>query len=181
MVGCDIPYHNSQDFTVLSVIGSGDLALVYDVCCKHTQTKLAIKKFAKGSAKEMILNELQHHKDDETLNFKVIAVHLRHKDFDIPYHKSQDFKVLSEIGSGVSTSVYEACWKHTQTKLAIKKFVEDEINYELILEYADGGTLRKYLRDNAMTFNWESQLKFANEIASAILWLHDNEIIHCDL
>ncbi|CAI2174367.1 16551_t:CDS:2 [Funneliformis geosporum] len=56
--------------------------------------------------------------------------------------------------------------------------LEDEINYALILEYADGGTLGNYLRDNAINFKWESQLKFAHDIASAILWLYDNEIIH---
>ena len=57
----------------------------------------------------------------------------------------------------------------------------DEMNYSLVLEYADGGTLEKYLRENATTFKWESQLKFANEIASAILCLHDHKIIHRDL
>ena len=55
----------------------------------------------------------------------------------------------------------------------------DEINYSLVLEHADGGTLRNYLRDNTKTFKWE---KFAKGIASAILWLHyKNNIIHGDL
>ena len=45
--------------------------------------------------------------------------------------------------------------------------------YSLVLEYAEGGTLRNYLRKNAVPFNWENQLRFAKEIASAILWLHD--------
>jgi len=58
----------------------------------------------------------------------------------------------------------------------------DETNYSLVLEYAEGGTLGKYLRDNTITFKWESQLKFAKEIASAISWLHvDKGIIHGDL
>ena len=57
----------------------------------------------------------------------------------------------------------------------------DEINYSLVLEYADGGTLGKYLTDNAGTFKRESQLKFAKELASAILCLHDHDIIHRDL
>ncbi|CAI2175918.1 10716_t:CDS:2 [Funneliformis geosporum] len=137
------------------------------------------------------------------------------KVLDILYHKPQDFKTFSTIGSGEYASVYAAYWKSTQTILAIKKFnasstkqnilneiklmeiirrkvnfhpniikfygvmnLEDEINYALILEYADGGTLGNYLRDNAINFKWESQLKFAHDIASAILWLYDNEIIH---
>ena len=57
----------------------------------------------------------------------------------------------------------------------------DEKNYSSVLEYADGGTLRKHLRENATMFKWESQLKFAREIASAILCLHEHDIIHRDL
>ncbi|CAB5342391.1 unnamed protein product [Rhizophagus irregularis] len=55
------------------------------------------------------------------------------------------------------------------------------INYLLVLEYADNGTLRKYLKKNFDTFRWERQLNFAKEIASAIVWLHYNGIIHRDL
>ncbi|CAG8605789.1 5525_t:CDS:2 [Funneliformis caledonium] len=62
----------------------------------------------------------------------------------------------------------------------ITKF-RNEINFALILEYADGGTLGEYLRNNAISFKWERQLEFANDIASAILWLHDNGIIHRNL
>ena len=56
-----------------------------------------------------------------------------------------------------------------------------EENYSLVLEYADSGTLGEYLKDNATTFGWERQLKFAKEISSAILCLHDNKIVHRDL
>ena len=55
------------------------------------------------------------------------------------------------------------------------------MDYSLVLEYADGGTLEKYLRRNAANFKWKGQLKFAKEIASAISWLHDRKIIHGDL
>ncbi|CAB4392918.1 unnamed protein product [Rhizophagus irregularis] len=59
--------------------------------------------------------------------------------------------------------------------------LQDE-NYSLVLEYAEGGTLGKYLRNDSISFKWESQLKFAMEIASAISWLHDDVgIIHGDL
>ncbi|RGB23601.1 kinase-like domain-containing protein [Rhizophagus diaphanus] len=59
---------------------------------------------------------------------------------------------------------------------------QDEEKYSLVLEHADGGTLRDYLRDDTITFEWKDQLKFAKEIASAILWLHDDKgIVHGDL
>ena len=35
----------------------------------------------------------------------------------------------------------------------------DKEKYSLVLEYADCGTLGKYLRDDTMTFNWENQLR----------------------
>ncbi|GBB98589.1 hypothetical protein RclHR1_03270012 [Rhizophagus clarus] len=60
--------------------------------------------------------------------------------------------------------------------------LEDEKKYSLVLEYANGGTLREHLRNKTITLKWESMLRFAKEIASAILWLHDDkEIIHGDL
>ncbi|CAG8736773.1 17921_t:CDS:10, partial [Funneliformis caledonium] len=96
------------------------------------------------------------------------------KDFGIKYLDPQYYNVHSEIGSGGFASVHAACWKGTPTTYAIKKFAKrttDEMilheyfiresNYSLVLEYVDGGTLGKYLRDNASTFKWESQLKFA--------------------
>jgi serine/threonine protein kinase len=61
-------------------------------------------------------------------------------------------------------------------------FYLGEEKYSLVLEYAEGGTLRNYLRNSNITFKWEDQLRFAKEIASAILWLHNvKEIIHGDL
>ncbi|PKY52645.1 kinase-like protein, partial [Rhizophagus irregularis] len=58
--------------------------------------------------------------------------------------------------------------------------INDEINYSLVLEYADGGTLGKYL-EIAETLTPEIQLKFAKEIASAIYCLHNYDIIHRDI
>jgi serine/threonine protein kinase len=64
---------------------------------------------------------------------------------------------------------------HGVTKLDL-----DKKEYSLVLECADGGTLRDHLRNN--TIEWNNQLRFAKEIASAILWLHDDKgIVHGDL
>jgi len=53
-----------------------------------------------------------------------------------------------------------------------------ESKYSLVLEYADSGTLGKYLKNNITMFEWKDQMKFANEMASAI---YDSGIIHGDL
>ncbi|CAB5213906.1 unnamed protein product [Rhizophagus irregularis] len=54
---------------------------------------------------------------------------------------------------------------------------EDEEKYSLVLEYAEVGTLRDYLKNKII--EWSTQLRFAREITSAILWLHDYKgIVH---
>ncbi|GES98303.1 kinase-like domain-containing protein [Rhizophagus clarus] len=145
-----------------------------------------------------------HLEDHYADRLKVLLV-----DRKIYYYGPQDLKIHpTTIGFGGTASVYSANWKNTSTIYAIKKFVDDkevcltyianghkniiqfygltksqdEKKYSLVLEYAEGGTLRDYLRNDAITFKWENQLKFAKEIVSAILWLHDvKEIIHGDL
>ncbi|GES73514.1 kinase-like domain-containing protein [Rhizophagus clarus] len=131
------------------------------------------------------------------------------KKLEIHCYDHQDFEILPvTIGSGGFSSVSAARWNNTSTIFAIKKFVDNKEvyltriadghqniirlygvtkldgkgKYSLVLEYAEGGTLRNYLRDITITFKWEDQLRFAKEIASAILWLHEKkEIIHGDL
>ena len=51
----------------------------------------------------------------------------------------------------------------------------------MILEYANQGTLRKYLRDQFEVVNWDLKLKFAEELTSGIKCLHEEGIIHRDL
>ncbi|PKB97546.1 kinase-like protein [Rhizophagus irregularis] len=127
------------------------------------------------------------------------------------YDNPQKLSNFEAVGSGHFASVHSVKWRRTTTKYALKIFrksymsdiineiylmktvdchpniiriygvtkLEGETNYSLLLEYADRGTLGKYLKDNATTF--KDQMKFANEMTSAILCLHENEIIHGDL
>ncbi|GBB97120.1 hypothetical protein RclHR1_02920005 [Rhizophagus clarus] len=128
------------------------------------------------------------------------------EDKTIDQYDYHDLTISNTIGSGGFASVHVGYWKNASTKYAIKKSInnkevyltirassheniiqfrgvtkfEGEKKYSLILEYANGGTLGKYLRNN--TIEWKSQLRFAKEIASAICWLHDKKgIIHGDL
>ncbi|GBC39367.1 uncharacterized protein OCT59_011736 [Rhizophagus irregularis] len=54
-------------------------------------------------------------------------------------------------------------------------------NYLLVMEYADGGTLQNYLEKNFFYLNWKHKYNMASELASAVLCLHDEGIIHRDL
>ena len=53
--------------------------------------------------------------------------------------------------------------------------------YSLVLEYADSGTLKTYLKEHFDELGWDDKLGLALQLANAILCLHENDIIHCDL
>ncbi|CAH1768637.1 8478_t:CDS:2, partial [Entrophospora sp. SA101] len=90
------------------------------------------------------------------------------------------FKNLQKIGNGGSAKVYKAIYNNNTT-FALKSYKDNIIMKEVINEYADSGTLRSYLREKFETISWDLKLKFAYEIVSAVLCLHENNIIHRDL
>ncbi|RHZ83844.1 hypothetical protein Glove_87g84 [Diversispora epigaea] len=53
--------------------------------------------------------------------------------------------------------------------------------YTLVLEYANGGTLRDHLKSNFEKLEWSDKLNLAKQIVKAIEHLHSNGIIHGDL
>ncbi|KAF0541364.1 kinase-like protein [Gigaspora margarita] len=53
--------------------------------------------------------------------------------------------------------------------------------YNLVLQYADNGTLREYLKTNFTRLHWTEKLRIAKEIELGLLFLHDHNIIHRDL
>lgn len=63
--------------------------------------------------------------------------------------------------------------------------LENEINrskkYLLVMEYAENGTLRDYLKENFHNLTWNIKHKFALQLSCAISCLHNKEIIHRDL
>ncbi|GBC22007.2 kinase-like domain-containing protein [Rhizophagus irregularis DAOM 181602=DAOM 197198] len=53
--------------------------------------------------------------------------------------------------------------------------------YLLVMEYADSGTLRNYLSEHLEYLTWNNKLNLALQLANAISYLHDKEIVHHDL
>ena len=49
------------------------------------------------------------------------------------------------------------------------------------MEYADSGTLRNYLKKNFDKLVWKDKFKLAHQLACAVLCLHEERIVHCDL
>ncbi len=49
------------------------------------------------------------------------------------------------------------------------------------MEYADGGTLQDYLKKEFTKLTWENKCDLACQLACAILFLHNEDVAHCDL
>ncbi|GBC03492.1 hypothetical protein RclHR1_05150002 [Rhizophagus clarus] len=67
------------------------------------------------------------------------------------------------------------------TKLTSDNEIDRSKNYLLVMEYADGGSLRKYLKNSFSELTWETKYSLAYQLACAVLCLHEEEIIHRDL
>ncbi|UZO10542.1 uncharacterized protein OCT59_002123 [Rhizophagus irregularis] len=58
---------------------------------------------------------------------------------------------------------------------------ENTKEYLLIMQYADGGNLRKYLKNHFLKLTWNDKLKFAYQITEGIKYLHDEDVLHQNL
>ncbi|GBC10314.1 hypothetical protein RclHR1_09510005 [Rhizophagus clarus] len=119
------------------------------------------------------------------------------KDY-INYHDYDEFQNIQHIGSGTSGRVYWSTWESRDTIVALKSFKfnkdvmrglvneffgitkrkDKDSGYLLVLEYADGGTLRNYLKNNFYKLDWNIKLQFAIQIANAVSFIHKKDIIH---
>ena len=55
------------------------------------------------------------------------------------------------------------------------------IKYVLVLEYADSGTLNTYLNEHFNELKWNDKFQLAYQLASAVAFIHECDIIHRDL
>ncbi|RIB24271.1 kinase-like domain-containing protein [Gigaspora rosea] len=53
--------------------------------------------------------------------------------------------------------------------------------YKLVLQYANNGNLRDYLKDNFQKLQWIDKFRIAKEIAKGLVCLHNNGMMHRDL
>ncbi|EXX54823.1 uncharacterized protein OCT59_004898 [Rhizophagus irregularis] len=54
-------------------------------------------------------------------------------------------------------------------------------NYLLVMEYADSGTIKNYLKENFNNLTWSNKCNLAYQLASAVACLHNEGIVHRDL
>ena len=63
----------------------------------------------------------------------------------------------------------------------ISKLEMDSNKYLLVMEYADGGSLQSYLKEDFDKLEWNDKYKLAFQLANAVSCMHNEGIIHCDL
>ncbi|CAB4395990.1 unnamed protein product [Rhizophagus irregularis] len=68
---------------------------------------------------------------------------------------------------------------HGVTKFESENRIND--NYMLVMEYADGGSLRNYLKKNFSKLTWDDKYLMAYQLASAVSCLHNKGIVHHNL
>ncbi|CAI2190347.1 11422_t:CDS:10, partial [Funneliformis geosporum] len=67
------------------------------------------------------------------------------------------------------------------TKVETKRPDNKTNEYLLVMQYADGGDLRKYLHINFHTLYWHDKKRLAFQIAEGLNYLHNENILHRDL
>ncbi|RGB41752.1 kinase-like domain-containing protein, partial [Rhizophagus diaphanus] len=67
------------------------------------------------------------------------------------------------------------------TKHASENIFNPTRDYLLVMEYADSGTLRDYLKNNFHRLTLDDKYNLASQLARSILCLHEEGIIHRDL
>ena len=65
--------------------------------------------------------------------------------------------------------------------ISLKDFLKSKNNFYIVLEYCNGGDIRKYMQDNQHPLNEFYIQKIIQQLAPAIEYLHTNNIIHRDL
>ena len=54
-------------------------------------------------------------------------------------------------------------------------------NYIMILQYANQGNLREYLKINFPSLQWKDKIQMALDVTCGLKYMHSKKIIHRDL
>ncbi|GBC52603.2 kinase-like domain-containing protein [Rhizophagus irregularis DAOM 181602=DAOM 197198] len=118
-----------------------------------------------------------HHKPEErSLNaIKWIENALKYEKVKfIPY---KEIKNTQPLCKGRFGHISKVIWTKINNYVIYQKTSE----YLLIMEYANGGDLQSYLKNNFNYLTWNDKKKLAFQIADGLNYLHNENVIHRDL
>ncbi|KAF0512887.1 kinase-like protein [Gigaspora margarita] len=90
-------------------------------------------------------------------------------------------ELVKELDHMLSIESHENIIKFHGITYKINTWDPNVVEYVLILEYADNGTLRDYLHQNSTKIEWKLKVQFAIQLVEAVKWLHAHNIVHGDL
>ncbi|GBC04284.1 hypothetical protein RclHR1_00560011 [Rhizophagus clarus] len=103
------------------------------------------------------------------------------------YYEYNEFNKIEEIGNDaiVKEVLHEIkLHREVDSSNVILKFfgiTKRDSEYLLVTEYAEGGTLHNYLKENFPSLNWLDKYRLALQLSSAVKYLHEREIVHKSL
>ncbi|GBC10037.1 hypothetical protein RclHR1_00930015 [Rhizophagus clarus] len=161
-----IKYYKREEFSNIQEIGVDVYGKFYRAYKKNSNKFVTLKSFFNLNTVTIkeIINEFKLRREvtyqDDTIRSHDHSGHSETRGpHDTEYHKN----IINFYG----ITKFESENKPSQ--------------YLLVLEYADGGTLQTYLRENFQKLTWENKFDLAYQLACAILCLHNNGIMHRDL
>jgi serine/threonine protein kinase len=179
-----IKYYEYKDFSNIQKIGMGNFGKVYRANRKNSGKYFALKSF---NIDKTTVNEIIHE----------VIIKCNYRLHKIIYKYSVIISLNFTVKSISMTTLF--VFMESQQKVikifkiyitlkCVNKIISfklenrnGQLKYLIVMEYADGGTLRTYLKENFYDLTWEDKYKLAYQLACAVSCLHDEEIVHRDL
>ncbi|RIB11648.1 kinase-like domain-containing protein [Gigaspora rosea] len=171
--------------TVLEELKNMRIALIDD-------QKSPFGKWVEG---EIIKGRINEYKNDEFEDRKLIGKGAFSKVYRAKFKSTKNIYALkviepndhtnkeieNELKHMISIKSHENIIKFHGIAYEIDKWDPSVVEYVLVLEYADNGTLREYLHQNSTKIEWALKIQFAIQLVAAVKWLHIHNIVHGDL
>ncbi|CAB5342192.1 unnamed protein product [Rhizophagus irregularis] len=90
-------------------------------------------------------------------------------------------KVVSTLNELKSSNTLQEDYATADRIVRYLGISQDGKDYLLVTEYADGGDLRNYLKNNFKNLTWHDKKKLAYQIADGLNYLHNENVLHRDL
>ncbi|RIB28500.1 kinase-like domain-containing protein [Gigaspora rosea] len=141
-------------------------------------------KIIEGRINKYNIDEFEDYKliNNGTSN-KVYRVRFKNTNniYALKLFKKNDYtnkEIINELECMISVESHENIIKFHGITYIMNKMDANVIEYGLILEYADNGTLRNYLHKNLTKIEWGFKIQFAIQLVEAVKWLHTHNIVH---